>query len=85
MRLDLLKLLGVAYLTDALTYAVNERKRTEAYMIYETDCLQLIGKSLGIEFNSRFYDILHPEKIDNRPAEEIAEDRLERFGIKVVD
>lgn len=35
--------------------------------------------------NKRYYDILHNTPEDDRDGEEIAYERLERFGIKVVE
>ena len=62
-----------------------ERQRTESYMIYETDCLCAIGRVLGAEIDRRFYDILHPAAEETKSADEIIDERLARFGIKVVD
>ena len=64
---------------------MTERAKTEAYRVYETDCLCAIGKSLGVEIGRRYYDILHPDKDEDKPADVIIEERLNRFGIEVVD
>lgn len=85
VRLELLRLLGITYLTDSLIAAVTERVQTEKYRVYETDCLYAICKSLGVEIEKRYYDVLRPSEEENKPADEIVEERLERFGIKVVD
>lgn len=85
LRLDLLHLLGITYFTDSLVAAMTERVQTEAYRVYETDCLYAIGRALGIEWNKRYYDVLHPAEEDPRSGMEIARERLESFGIKVVD
>lgn len=80
-----MNLLGIGYLTDGLIAAMYERLQTETYRVYETDCLRLIGIAVGVDIDKRYYDILHPAEEDNRNEEETASDRLERFGIKVVD
>jgi len=80
----MLNLLGIGYFTDALIAALNTQRRTEAFAVYVTDCLHSIGQSLGVKYDRRFYDILHPRPVDHRPADQIAADRLNRFGIKVV-
>lgn len=79
------RLLGVTYLTDSLLYAMNTQRKNEAYRVYITDCFYGIFSALGGKMDRRYYDILHPETVDTRNGEEIAYERLERFGIKVVD
>lgn len=85
MRLDLYKLLGVPYFTDSLIAAVNNYRQEKAYRIYVTDCFYSITYSLGNPMNKRYYDILHNTPEDDRDGEEIAYERLERFGVKVVE
>ena len=50
-----------------------------------TDCAYSLCAALGNKPRRRYYDILHPTPEDTRTGEEIALDRLARFGIKVVD
>lgn len=78
-------MLGVTYLTDSIMAAIEEHSEITAYRVYQTDCLYLICGSLGNKPSRRYCDILHPEPKDERSGMEIAEERLERFGIKVVD
>lgn len=79
------RLLGVTYLTDSLITAMNVHRQNEAYRVYVTDCFYGIFSALGGKMERRFYDILHNTPEDERDGEEIAYERLERFGIKVVD
>ena len=83
--MDLYGLLGVQYLTDSLMYAMNTRRQDEAYRVYVTDCFYGICSTLGGKLERRYYDILHPAQEETRSGEEIAYERLERFGIEVVD
>lgn len=79
------RLLGVQYFLDSLLNAMNTQRKNEAYRIYITDCFYGIFSALGGTMGRRYYDILHPSQEDTRSGEEIAHERLERFGIKVVD
>ena len=76
---------GVPYLTDCIIRAAGHRISVERYQIYITDCLYAICTGLGGQMGRRYSDILHPQKDDDKPTEVIVEERLERFGIKVVD
>lgn len=69
---------------ECIIAAVMASHKEETYRVYETDCLYGIGKALGIGFSKRYYDVLHPQPEDDRTSEEIMNERLERFGIKVV-
>lgn len=77
-------MLGIGYFVDCIVNAANEHTREEMYQVYETDCLYGIARSLGIKLHRRLYDLLHQVPEDGRSGEEIAEERLNRFGIKVV-
>lgn len=78
-------LLGPGYLADSIAASARARAETEVYRVYETDCLYGIARALGVKFRRRFYDILHPEPEDDRTGMEIAQERLDRLGIKVVE
>ena len=84
VRLDLLDLLGADYAMQTCIGEIDAQRKEEAYRVYETDCLYAIGRFLKIPLERRFYDILHPTPKDTRTGEEIANDRLAKFGIKVV-
>lgn len=85
MRLDLLDLFGIGYIVDCIYNAIAERVAEENYRAYETDCLMAICRTLGVKIPKRYYEILHPAPEENRSGSELAAERLERFGIKVVD
>ena len=49
-----------------------------------TDCLKLIAENIGnISLKSRYYDIIHPKKVDTRTGDEIVEDIIKRAGLVV--
>lgn len=86
VRLELLELLGVTYLTDALLGACARLRKQEAYRIYETDCLYGIASALGLKIHGRYAELIqHSEPEEDRTGKEIAIERLEHFGIKVVE
>jgi len=39
---------------------------------------------VGVKINRRYYDIIHPEIVDNRTPDEIVADITARAGLKVV-
>lgn len=78
-------MLGVTYITDSIVAAMMERAEQTAYRVYETDCLYLICCALGNNPGKRYYHILNPIPEDKRSGMEIAEERLDRYGIEVVD
>lgn len=79
-----MKLLGIPYLTSALVSTISARNREEVYRTYVTDRLYTLCASWGNKPPKRYYDIINPEPEDPRSGEEIARERLESFGIKVV-
>lgn len=81
----MLVLLGIPYLTGCLAAALDARLKEEAYRVYVTDCLYYVAEAWGTRMKCRYYEILHPQPEDKRTGKEIALDRLDRFGIKVVD
>ena len=63
---------------------LNERAKTEAYRIYVTDALRIVAENTGnISLKLRYYDIIHPKKVDNRTGDEIVADIIKRAGLVV--
>jgi len=83
VRLDMLDLLGIPYLTDLILSTLHNRNRAEYYRIYTATCLYGIASALGVKYEPYKPD-LPPQPVDNRTGEEIAADRLASFGIQVV-
>ena len=81
----MLGLLGVNYLIDSILAAISEHQKMEHYRVYVTDCLYTLCAWAGNPLSRRYYDILHPNADEKKTGDEIARDRLERFGIEVVD
>lgn len=57
----------------------EEEQRDETYRIFVTKSLQLIPQNKYI--SKDFKDILHPEKMDTRTAEQIASDVISKAGL----
>ena len=71
-----------------MRYAITRYKshrRDEAYRIYVTDNLRIIGKNTGTYMDKRYYDMVNPKIQDNRTGEEIVADVLSRAGIEVIN
>lgn len=81
----MLDLLGAEYVIEHCVAVHSARQRQEAYQVYTTDCLSAIAKGLGAKVDRRFYDIIHPRPVDNRSAEEIANDLIKKMGLKEVN
>ena len=67
---------------------VKQQAKDTAYRVYVTDCLKLIAEntaniSRGKYMKSRYHDIIHPAKVDDRTGDEIVEDIIKRAGLVV--
>lgn len=67
---------------------LNERTKTEAYRIYVTDALRIVGENTaryasGDYIKARYADIIEPKKQDNRTCEEITADVVARGGLTI--
>ena len=67
---------------------VNQQAKDTAYRVYVTDCLKMISEntaniSRGQYTKLRYYDIIHPAKVDTRTGDEIVEDIIKRAGLVV--
>lgn len=63
---------------------MSARINAEIYRVYVTDCLYSLCAAWGNKPSRRYYDLLHPTPEDTRTGEEIASERLERFGITIL-
>ena len=81
----MLRLVGVQYLTECICAAMEAHLNDDAFRYYVTDCLHGLCNANGVKVTRRFYEIMHPQPKDQRDGMEISMERLERFGIKVVD
>ena len=71
-----------------MRYAIARYKshqRDEAYRIYVTDLLRIIGKASGGNIDKRYWDIINPTPQDSRTGDEIVADVLEKAGIEVIN
>lgn len=58
---------------------LDEENREMAYRIYVTDSLRYIPQNKYTTVG--FYDMLYPKPVDNRSAEEIADDIAAKAGL----
>lgn len=66
----------------------NEAQKDMAYRIYVTDALKIMAENTakfvgGNYIKSRYFDVIHPQKQDNRTCEEITADIVARCGLTV--
>lgn len=62
-----------------------ERSERIAYEVYMTDCMYIVCAGLGNKPDKRYCDLIHPPKEQQEPDGGDVYERLNRFGIKVVD
>lgn len=81
----MLDMMGCGYVVDCCISAFNHKQKQLNYQIYLTDAaMTLINMfSNGGKF-PRYFDLIHPEKKDDRTGAEIAADIIKRHGLKVV-
>lgn len=65
-----------------------EWARAEAYRIYVTDALRIVGENTarfasGNYIKARYADMIEPKKQDNRTCEEITADIVARCGLTI--
>jgi hypothetical protein len=68
--------MGVRAISAALPALINQAAKEQAYRIYLTDALKIIGENTakyagGTYMRARYLDIEHPRPEENRTPEEI--------------
>ena len=76
--------MGSGYVIDHCVSVAISKNREESYRIYVTDCLRGIAMGMGAKSVTRFADIIHPPKHDDRNVEDIVGDITAKAGLKVV-
>lgn len=61
---------------------MKKDKRDESYRIYITDSLYYNGQNKTI--SKRYIDLVNAKPVEERPAEEIIDDVINRVGLSVV-
>ena len=84
MNAAMFPVLGIPYVTDCIAAARKRRDHEESYKVYVTDCLYALCGFTGNKMNRRYFDLINPTPIENRPGDVIARERLESYGIEVV-
>ena len=68
---------------------IEEYADLEKYRVYSTDCLYLICCALGHNPGIRYIDSIRMREDDtnndDRSCDDIVSERLQRFGIEVID
>lgn len=69
---------------------LEKQAKANAFRIYVTDALQVIAENTakingGKTLKKRYYDLLHPQPVDNRSGEEIALDVIKKLGLEVIE
>lgn len=84
-------LFGKAYVIDHCVKMYNDAQRQETYKIYVSDVLRILAENTakivgGGYIKKRYIELMEPEKCkkDNRSAQEIIDDVVNKSGIKVV-
>lgn len=72
-----------------MLYKSADEAKGQAYRVYVTDALKCITENTaglvgGSAMTLRYFDLLHPEKVDTRTGDEIAADVIKNAGLKVV-
>lgn len=80
----MLDLMGSGYVIEHCVAAHNSRIRQETFEDYVSDVLYYISRQLGGKLDKRLHDLRHPAPVDERPPQEIMDERLQKFGITVV-
>lgn len=67
---------------------LNEKARNDAYRIYVTDALRIVGENTarfasGNYIRARYADMIEPKKQDNRTCEEITAEVVARCGLTI--
>lgn len=76
---------GSGYAVECCIAAYNSRQEQRNWQIYMSDAAAaLINMFAKGEKMPRYWDIIHPEKRDQRSGEEIAMDIIKRHGLTVV-
>lgn len=77
-------LMGSGYVVDHCISAFSERQERRNFETYITDVGAALINMWTKDKYPRYYDLIHPQKEDNRSGEEIAADIIARHGLKVV-
>ena len=85
IHLDMVDLMGRGYIIDFCISQINRKKELENFQIYVTDALASLLSRYTKDKIPRFYDMMHPAKVDTRSGMEIAEDIIAKHGLKVVN
>ena len=86
----MLELFGSGYVIEHCIAVYSEYSREEAFRVYMTDAVMCLGESIanaygGQYMQMRYADLFDKEAEDERTADEIAMDIIERAGLEIID
>ena len=71
-------------MVDCCISAFNHIQERRNFEIYITDAAAALISMWAKNNYPRYYDLIHPQKQDNRSGEEIVADIIAKHGLKVV-
>lgn len=73
-------------MVDYCATAFMQRQKQEIFEDYLTEELRYIAGQLGVKMNKTLHEQRHPvvDEDGDKPVDEIAAERLQKFGITVV-
>lgn len=80
----MLDLMGSGYIIDCCIAAYNKKRERDNFEVYVTDAMAALINMWTRDKYPRYYDLIHPPKVDRRSGREIADEVLKKHGLKVV-
>ena len=63
---------------------LDKEYRDEAYRIYVTDSIHLLGKNTGSYISKRYSEMFNAPSEPQKTGDEIAEEIVNKYGLKVI-
>ena len=80
----MLDLYGSSYVIEHVVYEYNAHAEMEVFRSYTADMLLALNRQLGLEFSTRYSDVIKKEIKEDEPStgDEIAMQVIKRAGLK---
>ena len=72
---------GKDYILEHVISEANKRTKQEMYEVYMSDIGLALVSALGAKGVKRYYDYIHQDKQESKPADEIVQDISRRAGL----
>lgn len=76
--------IGKSYIVDYCRHKALMLREQRNYQIYITDGIAGLIRMWSKSKVPRYYDLMHPQPKDERTGQEIADDIIAKYGLKVV-